>query len=144
MLPFQLSFALQQFLEDEVRYDDMENILMILAMKEMQDKGKKKRRQGSKVGRLCIPRNRALSHSILMKHYFAEVCTYPGRMLLLNQGPAHMHVDVFFFARTSTCICQDCTTCIPQFERQIFWYTHSVSQNNLYRFVHLDQDNSRS
>lgn len=97
MLPFQLSFALQQFLEDEVRYDDMENILMILAMKEMQDKGKKKRRQGSKVGRLCIPRNRALSHSILMKHYFAEVCTYPGRMLLLNQGPAHMHVDVFFF-----------------------------------------------
>jgi hypothetical protein len=38
------------------------------------------RRQGSKMGRTCIPRNRALGHDQLMQDYFAEVPTYPPRL----------------------------------------------------------------
>ena len=32
------------------------------------------------MGRLCIPRNRALGHAQLMQDYFAEVPTYPPRL----------------------------------------------------------------
>jgi hypothetical protein len=47
-------------------------------MKELEDR--KKKRPGSKVGRLCIPNNRMLQHSMLMRDYFAEVPTYPAHL----------------------------------------------------------------
>jgi hypothetical protein len=56
--------------------DDMEQFVLLLAVKELQD-CKKRKRTGSKVDRLCIPRNRALGISMLMRDYFAEVPTYP-------------------------------------------------------------------
>jgi hypothetical protein len=51
--------------------DDAEQMIAILAVKELEDR-KRKPQRGSTVGHLCIPRNRALSHDMLMRDYFAE------------------------------------------------------------------------
>jgi hypothetical protein len=59
---------------EDILFDDDEQLMLMIAAKEPQDK--KKNRLGSKVGRLCIPRNRALGHSMLMQDYFFEVPTY--------------------------------------------------------------------
>ena len=64
---------------DELLDDDIEQTVLILAAKELEDV-KKKPRRGSTVGRLCIPRNRALGHALLMRDYFAEVPTYPAHL----------------------------------------------------------------
>ena len=56
--------------------DDVYN-LVLLHLLDKFEKGPKKKRRGSTVGQLCIPRNRALSDKMLMKDYFAEVPTYP-------------------------------------------------------------------
>jgi len=51
-------------------------LVVTLAVTERDD-GKRKKRRGSKVGLLCIPRNRKLGNDKLMEDYFAEVPTYP-------------------------------------------------------------------
>ena len=61
--------------------DDTEMLLLVLGMKEFEDRAKLlDRRRGSTMGRMCIPRNRALGHEMLMQDYFAEVPTYPPRL----------------------------------------------------------------
>jgi hypothetical protein len=57
--------------------DDMEQF--VLAAKELQELLRKKR-QGSKVGRLCILRNRVLGNEFLMQDYFVQVPTYPAHL----------------------------------------------------------------
>ena len=52
-----------------------ENLILILAMKELEDTKNRKRRE-SIIGRI-FPRNRALEYGLLMKDLFAEVSTYP-------------------------------------------------------------------
>jgi hypothetical protein len=48
--------------DSDLEDDDTEQLTLILAVKEMQDKIRfVKRRRGSISGRLCIPRNRSLS-----------------------------------------------------------------------------------
>ena len=51
-------------------------VVAVLAVMEFEDRYAK-RRQGSKVGRLCIPRNRFYGNELLMRDYFAEISTYP-------------------------------------------------------------------
>ena len=53
-----------------------QTLVMALAVKEHEDENRKRRR-GSTVGRLCIPRNRHLGNEMLMQDYFAENPTYP-------------------------------------------------------------------
>jgi hypothetical protein len=43
-------------------------MVVMLATKELAER-KKRKRPGFKVGWLCIPRNRALDHSMLMRDY---------------------------------------------------------------------------
>ncbi|VAH91759.1 hypothetical protein VPH35_066043 [Triticum aestivum] len=56
--------------------DNVDNLVLVHLVNEI-EAGLKKKRRGSMVGRLCIPRNRALDDKMLMKDYFAEVPTYP-------------------------------------------------------------------
>jgi hypothetical protein len=63
---------------EELLDDDIKQYIVLLEMKELEDR--KKKRPGSKVGRLCIPNNRMLQHSMLMRDYFAEVPTYPAHL----------------------------------------------------------------
>ncbi|KAE8775109.1 Cell division cycle 5-like protein [Hordeum vulgare] len=67
---------------------DVENLLanhrqqmlvVVMAIKEYEDRRGSQRR-GSKVGRLCIPRNRHLSNELLMRDYFAQRPTYPANL----------------------------------------------------------------
>uniref|UniRef100_R7WBQ9 L-gulonolactone oxidase n=1 Tax=Aegilops tauschii TaxID=37682 RepID=R7WBQ9_AEGTA len=51
-------------------------VVVVLAVKEEEDQNLKRRR-GSTVGRLCIPRNRHLRSMMLMQDYFADNPTYP-------------------------------------------------------------------
>lgn len=64
---------------DELLDDDMEHMVVLLAAKELAD-GLKKRRRGSKVGRLCILGNRNLVNNMLMCAYFDEVPTYSAHL----------------------------------------------------------------
>ena len=65
-------------LEELLHDDDTEQMVLLLAVKEIEDRLKMvNRRRGSVLGRLCIPRNRALGHIKLMGDYFDEVPTYP-------------------------------------------------------------------
>ncbi|XP_071680511.1 uncharacterized protein [Lolium perenne] len=59
--------------------DDIEQTVVILAAKETLDMRPQKLK-GSSMGRLCIPRNHALGHNMLMQDYFAEVPTYPSHL----------------------------------------------------------------
>ena len=56
-----------------------QTLVMALAVKEHEDENQK-RRQGSTVGRLCIPRNRHLGNEMLMQDYFADNPTYPPHL----------------------------------------------------------------
>src|SRR3990170_4397528 len=56
-----------------------QTLVMALAVKEHEDEHRKRRR-GSTVGRLCIPRNRHLGNEMLMQDYFAENPTYPPHL----------------------------------------------------------------
>ena len=68
-------------LDELLHDDDTEMMMLILGIKEIKDRAKLlDQRTGSKMGRLCIPRNRALGHAQLMPDYFAEVPTYPPRL----------------------------------------------------------------
>jgi hypothetical protein len=64
---------------DDLLDDDMEQFVLLLAAKELHEPFRKKR-QGSKVGRLCIPRNRMLGNELLMQDYFTQVPTYPAHL----------------------------------------------------------------
>ena len=68
---------IEELLED----DDIDTTVALVAVKELEDRAMLlDRRQGSKMGRTCIFRNRALGHDQLMQDYFAEVPTYPPRL----------------------------------------------------------------
>ena len=56
-----------------------QTLVMALAVKEHEDEYRKRRR-GSTVGRLCIPRNRHLGNEMLMQDYFSENPTYPAHL----------------------------------------------------------------
>jgi hypothetical protein len=62
---------------EDILYDNDEQLLLMLAAKEEED-NKRFKRPGSKVSRLCIPRNRMLGHVMLMQDYFSKVPTYPA------------------------------------------------------------------
>jgi hypothetical protein len=57
---------------EDILFDDDEQLLLMLAAKEEED-NKRLKQPRSKVGRLCIPRNRTLGHAMLMQDYFSEV-----------------------------------------------------------------------
>lgn len=56
-----------------------QTLVMALAVKEHEDENRKRRR-GSTVGRLCIPRNSHLGNEMLIQDYFAENPTYPPHL----------------------------------------------------------------
>jgi hypothetical protein len=64
---------------DDLLDDHMEQFVLLLSAKELQEPLRKKWR-GSKVGRLCILRNRVLGNELLMHDYFAQVPTYPAHL----------------------------------------------------------------
>jgi hypothetical protein len=50
-------------LDELLNDDDTEMVLLLFGMKQMEDRAKLlDQRKGSTMGRLCIPRNRALGH----------------------------------------------------------------------------------
>jgi hypothetical protein len=51
---------------DELLDGDMEEMVVLIAAKELMDR-RRKRRHGSTVGRLCIPRKRKLGNDLLMR-----------------------------------------------------------------------------
>lgn len=61
---------------EEILFDNDVNHLVLLLLIKKIEAGKKRKRRGSTVGRLCILRNQALGHSMLMKDYFVDVPTY--------------------------------------------------------------------
>ncbi|KAK1613220.1 hypothetical protein QYE76_036893 [Lolium multiflorum] len=67
---------------DELLNDDeTEMMLLLFGLKQTEDRMKLlDQRKRSVMGRMCIPRNRALGHEQLMQDYFAEVPTYPPRL----------------------------------------------------------------
>ena len=68
-------------IDEMLQDDDAEMMILILAVKELEDRtALLDQRIGSKMGRMCIPRNRGLGHAQPMQDYFAEVPTYPPRL----------------------------------------------------------------
>ncbi|XP_071674281.1 uncharacterized protein [Lolium perenne] len=68
-------------IEHMLQEDDSETIILILAVKELEDRASLlNRRRGSVMGRKYIQRNRALGHASLMDDYFAEIPTYPAHL----------------------------------------------------------------
>jgi hypothetical protein len=65
--------------KEDLLDDDIELMVVLLAVKELEDRKTKKQR-GSKVGRLCIPWNRMLGHNMLTRDCFGEVPTYPAHL----------------------------------------------------------------
>ena len=65
---------------EEILFDDDIGHMSMAHLVEQFETGGKRKSQGSKVGRICIPRNRALRSAMLMKDYFAEVPTYPAHL----------------------------------------------------------------
>jgi hypothetical protein len=63
---------LEDLLDEEIK-----KATIILVAKEIMDMRPKKR-QGSTMGQLCIPWDRARRHNILMRDYFDDVPTYPA------------------------------------------------------------------
>jgi hypothetical protein len=57
--------------------DGIEQAMVIVAVKNLQDRMTMERRRGSVTGRITVPRNRVAGHEALMQDYFAEVSTYP-------------------------------------------------------------------
>jgi hypothetical protein len=64
--------------------DDVEQAMVIIAVKNLQDRMAMKRRRGSVPGRITVPRNRAAGHKALMQDYFAEEPTYPPSLICLK------------------------------------------------------------
>jgi hypothetical protein len=57
--------------------DDIEQAMVIIAVKNLQDRMAMKRRRGSVPGRIIVPRNRTAGQEALILDYFAEVPMYP-------------------------------------------------------------------
>jgi hypothetical protein len=64
-------------IDELILEDDVEQAMVILAVKNLQDQMAMKRRRGSVAGRITVSRNRVAGHEALMQDYFAEVPTYP-------------------------------------------------------------------
>jgi hypothetical protein len=62
---------------EDILFNNDEQLLLMLVAKEEED-NKRLKQPGSKVGRLCIPRNCTLGHAMLMQDYFSKVPTYPA------------------------------------------------------------------
>ncbi|KAK1615343.1 hypothetical protein QYE76_020860 [Lolium multiflorum] len=68
-------------LDELLQDDEMEATMLLLSVKELEDRAKLlNRRRGSVFGRNHIQRNRLLGHEQLMEDYFAEVPTYPPHL----------------------------------------------------------------
>ncbi|XP_071678283.1 uncharacterized protein [Lolium perenne] len=68
-------------LEELLQDDDLESTILLLAVKDPEDRAKLlNRRRGSVFGWNHIQRNRLLGHEQLMEDYFAEVPTYPAHL----------------------------------------------------------------
>jgi hypothetical protein len=63
-------------IDEMILDDDVEQAMVLVAIKNLQDRMVLKRRRGSVPGHITIPRNRATCHEALMQDYFAEVPTY--------------------------------------------------------------------
>jgi hypothetical protein len=65
-------------LDELLHDDDLEATILLLSVKELEDRAKLvNRRRGSVIGRNHIQRNLLLGHEQMMDDYFAEVPTYP-------------------------------------------------------------------
>jgi hypothetical protein len=64
-------------IDEMILDDDVEQAMVIVAVKNLQDRMAMKRRRGSFPGRITVPHNHDVSHEALMQDYFAEVPTYP-------------------------------------------------------------------
>jgi hypothetical protein len=64
-------------IEEMILDDNVEQTMAIVVVKELLDHMVMKRQCGSILGRIFIPRNRALGHTTLMQDYFTKVPTYP-------------------------------------------------------------------
>jgi hypothetical protein len=60
--------------------DNTEHMVLIIAAKELEDRANMNKRRRSMAVRVCVPRNRALGHTMLMQDYLAEVPTYPPHL----------------------------------------------------------------
>jgi L-lysine 2,3-aminomutase len=60
--------------------DDVEQAMVIVAVKNLQDRMAMKRRRRSIPGRITVLRNRATNHEALMQDYFVEVPKYPSSL----------------------------------------------------------------
>jgi hypothetical protein len=63
-------------------FDEAEDIILmrLIEIREEAIEEEKRKHAGSQVGSLCLPRNQALGHEMLIKDYSAEVCTYPDHL----------------------------------------------------------------
>jgi hypothetical protein len=62
--------------------DGIEDILLMVAMKNLHDEANRKRkRRESTIGLLCISHNRAMGNEMLMNDYFTEVPVFPPELL---------------------------------------------------------------
>jgi hypothetical protein len=64
--------------------DDVEQAMVIVAVKNLQDWMATKRQRGSIVGHITVPQNRVVGHEALMQYYFAEVPTYPPSLFRIR------------------------------------------------------------
>jgi hypothetical protein len=60
-------------IEEMILDNDVEQAMVIVTVKNLQDQMPTKRRHRSVPGRITIPRNRVAGHEALMQDYFAEV-----------------------------------------------------------------------
>jgi hypothetical protein len=66
--------------EDMLLDDDIEHTMIIVAVKNLQDRLWMKMWRGSIISLFCIPWNHALGHAMLMQDYFSYVPTYPSSL----------------------------------------------------------------
>jgi hypothetical protein len=64
-------------IDEMILDDDVEQAMVIVAVKNLQDQMAMKRRRGSVPSCISIPQNHAAGHEALMQDYFAKVPTYP-------------------------------------------------------------------
>jgi hypothetical protein len=70
---------------DELILDDnVKQAMVIVTVKNLQDRMAMKRPRGSVPSRITVPRNRAAGHEALMQDYFAELPTYPPSLICLK------------------------------------------------------------
>jgi hypothetical protein len=70
--------------------------MVIIAVKNLQDRMAMKRRRGSVPRRITVPRNRAADHEALMQDYFAEVPTCNSSQHEIIENERDMSLKFFF------------------------------------------------